>query len=211
VQHGSVHETIISHAHSCAADLMVLGTHGRGGFHRLFLGSVTEKVIRTATCPVMTIPPSAAAPLDAPVAFRNVLCAIDYSRSSLAALRYALELARQSNGSVTVLHTLEYMDPAEPCEHVDAGVRAARRHIIEHARDRLHQTVAGEPRTWCAIQEVLALNAHRAHEILSRAAASADLIVMGAQGSAGVELMLYGSNTHQVVRRATCPVLTVRQ
>jgi nucleotide-binding universal stress UspA family protein len=37
-----------------------------------------------------------------------------------------------------------------------------------------------------------------------------DLIVMGAQGSDGIELMLYGSNTHHVVRAAPCPVLTVR-
>ena len=48
-------------------------------------------------------------------------------------------------------------------------------------------------------------------EILQRASDSdADLIVMGAQGSGGIELMLYGSNTHHVVRAATCPVLTVR-
>ena len=45
---------------------------------------------------------------------------------------------------------------------------------------------------------------HRADE------AKADLIVMGAQGTAGLELMLYGSNTQHVLRAATCPVLTVR-
>ena len=46
--------------------------------------------------------------------------------------------------------------------------------------------------------------------VLQHAAASnAELIVMGAQGTTGVELMLYGSNTQHVLRGATCPVLTV--
>jgi nucleotide-binding universal stress UspA family protein len=72
--------------------------------------------------------------------------------------------------------------------------------------------LAAESRAWCDIEEIVALNAHRAYrEILQRATAmDADLIVMGAQGTGGIELMLYGSNTHHVVRSAGCPVLTVR-
>jgi nucleotide-binding universal stress UspA family protein len=70
--------------------------------------------------------------------------------------------------------------------------------------------VAGEPQTWTTIQEVVVLGrAHR--EILRVAAASqAELIVMGAQGRGGLGLTLFGSTTHQIVRGASCPVLTVR-
>jgi nucleotide-binding universal stress UspA family protein len=102
------------------------------------------------------------------------------------------------------------MDPEEPCEHVDVDIHRNRQHFIDQARERLHAQLAGEPRTWCEIEEIVAVN--RAYkEILQRAAASdVDLIVMGAQGRGGIELMLYGSNTHHVVRAATCPVLTVR-
>jgi len=66
-----------------------------------------------------------------------------------------------------------------------------------------------EPTTWCEIEELVAID--RAYKaILQTAAASkADLIVMGAQGTGGVELMLYGSNTQNVLRAAPCPVLTV--
>lgn len=54
-------------------------------------------------------------------------------------------------------------------------------------------------------------NQPAAHAILEAASTlPADLVVMGAQGSGGLELMLYGSNTHHVVRNALCPVLTVR-
>jgi nucleotide-binding universal stress UspA family protein len=217
-QEGRVSELIVNCAAAMKADLLAMGTHGLGGFHRLLLGSVTEKVVRTATCPVLTVPPSLAGKPGGPVLFKKILCPIDYSPPALKALEYGLELARQANGSVTVLHALEYMDPEEslepsvfdPCREAALESRRRREALIDHARKRLHTQVAAESRTWCEIEEVVAID--RAYkEILQRAAASdADLIVMGAQGSSGIELMLYGSNTHHVVRGATCLVLTVR-
>ena len=45
---------------SMPADLVVMGTHGRSGFERLMLGSITEKVLRRAACPVLTVPPAVA-------------------------------------------------------------------------------------------------------------------------------------------------------
>ena len=208
-QEGRAHELIVHRARAQAADLIVMGTHGRSGFNRLLLGSVTEKVLRTAPCPVLTVPKAAPALTAAAVAFKRIVCAMDYSPSALEALQYALELGRQAGGCVTVLYALEYMDPEEPCEHVDFDIRKRRQHFIDHARQRLHAQVATEPTTWCEIEEVVAID--RAYKaVLQQANASkADLVVMGAQGTAGLELMVYGSNTQHVVRAATCPVLTV--
>jgi len=217
-QEGRASELIVNCGAAMKADLLVIGTHGLGGFHRLLLGSVTEKVVRTATCPVLTVPPSAPATTVGPIVFKKILCPIDYSPSSLKALDYALELGRQADGTVTVLNALEYMDPytREYDERTGSGDRVEpdigepKRQLVEQRQERLRSQLAGEPRTWCQIEEVVVIN--RAYkEILQRAAASgADLIVMGAQGHGGVELMLYGSNTQHVVRAATCPVLTVR-
>lgn len=209
-EEGRPHRGIVDCAAALQSHLLVLGTHGREGFDRLLLGSVAEKVVRTAPCPVLTVPPTATPTTPADVVFRRVLCPIDFSPSSLRALEYALDLARQANGSVIVLHALEYMDPEEPGAHVDVDIRRNRQHFIDHARERLHTQLSLEPRTWCEIEEVVVVS--RAYKaILQRAAATdVDLIVMGAQGSGGVELMLYGSNTQHVVRAATCPVLTVR-
>jgi nucleotide-binding universal stress UspA family protein len=194
---GRVHETIVNRAASLPADLLVLGTHGRGGFNRLFLGSVTEKVLRTASCPVLTVPPSVPATPPVPVTFKKILCAIDFSPSSLKALQYAVDLGRQADGSITVLHALEFEVP-EDCDE-----------LVEHVRGQLHAQV-GDTSDMVRIEEVVSMKrAYRA--ILQWAAASGtDLIVMGAQGSGGVELMFYGSTTQHVVRQATCPVLTVR-
>jgi len=207
---GRTHELIVQRARDHAADLIVMGTHGRGGFNRLLLGSVTEKVLRAAPCPVLTVPAAAPAMTAAAVAFTRILCPIDFSPSALAAFRYALTLARESNGQVTVIYALEYLDPEEPCDHVEFDIRRRRQHFLDHARARLHALVAAEDTTWCDIQEEVAIG-RAYHVVLQRAEASAaDLIVMGAQGTTGVELMLYGSNTQHVVRGATCPVLTVR-
>ncbi len=208
VDTGRAHAAIVARATTEPTDLIVLGTHGRSGVNRLLLGSVTEKVLRTAPCPVLTVPPGEEG---APHAlFREILCPTDFSPSSQRAVATALDLARQAGGRATVLHAIEYLEPEEPCEHVDFDIRAYRAHLLEHFRERLHAAVAAESCEGCAVTEVLAINrAYR--EILDRAAAlSADLIVMGVRGHGAVELVLYGSNTQQVVRHATCPVLTVR-
>ncbi len=209
-QEGIATQLIVDCGAAMRADLLVMGTHGLGGFQRLLLGSVTEKVVRTATCPVLTVPPSAPATTPRPTLFKRILCPIDYSSSSLKALEYALELGRQADGCVTVLSVLEHMDSEVPCEHVDAEDCRTCQRMIDRARERLHTQLAGEARTWCEIEEIVAVN--RAYkEVLQRAGATdTDLIVMGAQGSGGAELMLYGSNTHHVVRAARCPVLAVR-
>lgn len=201
---------IVDIASGMKADLIVMGTHGLGGFDRLVLGSVTEKVVRTARCPVLTVPPGAAADTSAAVVFARILCPIDESPASLKALEYALDLGRQAGGRVTVLSVLEHWDPNEPGEHSDPDVVRRRRQAVERAQQRLVVRLAGEPETWCALEPIVAVN--RAYkEILERARATdAQLIVMGAQGHGPLELMLYGSTTQHVVRAAACPVLTVR-
>jgi len=209
-QEGRATELILQCAAAMKADLLVMGTHGLGGVHRLLLGSVTEKVVRTATCPVLTVPPSAPAVTAGPIVFKKILCPIDYSPSALKALEYALELGRQADGRVIVLCALESLEPEEPSEHVATDIRRHRQYILDHARERLHAQVAQESKTWCEIEEVVAID--RPYKaILERATTSnTNLIVMGAQGTGGIDLMLYGSNTQHVVRAATCPVLTVR-
>lgn len=190
-------------------DLLVMGTHGRSGFSRLVLGSVTEKVLHSVTCPVLTVPAAVSPRAAAAPTFRRILCAVDHSPSSVKAFDCALELARREGGRVTALYALEYLDPEEPCEHVDVDIRSHRQHFIEHARERLHARVAGRPAGSPAVEELVVLNrAYRA--ILEQARTmDADLIVMGAQGTSGLELMVYGSNTQRVIRTAECPVLTV--
>ncbi|MDA1185331.1 MAG: universal stress protein, partial [Acidobacteria bacterium] len=85
-----------------------------------------------------------------------------------------------------------------------------RQHLIDNAHSRLRALIAEQPHQAGSIEDVVV--AGRAYrEVLTNAdTRAADLIVMGAQGRGGIGLTLFGSTTQQVVRGATCPVLTVR-
>ncbi|MCC7179105.1 MAG: universal stress protein [Acidobacteria bacterium] len=201
--------TIIDQALAIPSDLIVMGTHGRSGFNRLLNGSVTEELLHRSPCPVLTVPPHAqGAPGD--VTFKRIVCAMDFSPASLQALGFALDLGRQANGVVTVLHSIEWLAEEEPRATAHFNVAEYRTYLIEDAKQRLDQLVSGEERTWCDIENLV--TAGRAYREILRVAADkkADLIVMGSQGRGGLGLRLLGSATHQVVRSAECPVLTVR-
>ena len=207
---GDPARNIVDQALEIAADLVVMGTHGRSGFERLLIGSVAEKVLRKAPCPVLLVPPHVTAKTPPDVSFRHIMCPMDFSPSALQALGLALDLARQSDGVVTVLHALEWLAEDEPREYTHFNVPEYRRYLIDDARQRLQALVSEESRTWTAIEDRVVLG-RPYREILRVAADSGtDLIVMGAQGRGGLGLTLFGSTTQQVVRAATCPVLTVR-
>jgi nucleotide-binding universal stress UspA family protein len=202
--------TIVDHATSLPADLIVMGTHGRSGFDRFVLGSVTEKVMRKAPCPVLTVPPHASESLGADVTFRRILCPMDFSPAALQGLGFALDLARQANGTVTLLHVVEWLGEEDPRAFVHLDVPRYRQQLVESAHERMQALLDQESRTWCEISEVVAIG-RPYREVLRRAdEEQSDLIVMGTQGRGGAGLLLFGSTTEQVVRAARCPVLTVR-
>ena len=196
------------------ADMLVMGTHGAGGFERLVLGSVTEKVLRKASCPVLTVPPHAHTRRRP---FARVLCAVDFSESSLAGLAYAVSLARQSSAALTAIHVIEWPwqePPAPSLAELEPATAEAlaeyRRYCEAGASARLKSCLAEAAE---AGQETSTLIAHGKPyaEILRVAAAEdADLIAIGVRGRGAADLGLFGSTTNHVVRRAACPVLTVR-
>jgi len=192
------------------ADLIVMGTHGRSGVDRLLSGSVTERVFRLAPCPVLAVPPQMPSDAGANAVFRRILCPVDFSPSSGRALEIALDLARQANGTLTVVTVIEWLAEEEPRSTAHFNVSEYRRHLIEDTRARLRALLSDESRTWCDIDEVVLLG--RAHREVLRLAAEkqCDLVVMGAQGRGGVSLAFFGSTTQPVVRGATSPVLVVR-
>jgi nucleotide-binding universal stress UspA family protein len=201
--------TIVAQALSIPADLLVMGTHGRGGFDRMLLGSVTEKVLHKAPCPILTVPPHAPANAETGGTFSRILCPVDFSPSALQAFGFAVDLARQSGGTVIALHAIEWL-AEDVSAHARFNVQDYRQHLIDDAHSRLRALIADQPSGTCSIEDVVETGrAHR--QVLSIAdTRAADLIVMGAQGRGGIGLTLFGSTTQQVVRGATCPVLTVR-
>ena len=199
--------SILEHAASLSAGLIVMGTHGRGGFERLLLGSVAEKVLRRATCPVMTVPPPAVTTSKLP--FARLLCAVDFSDSSISALQFAFSLAQESNAHLTLVHVFESPSDEEFAKRALATSEFYRQWETD-TRQRLDALIPQDVRTWCTPEPILAYG--KAYQQILKLAATeqSDLIVMGVQGRIAFDLMLFGSTTNQVVRRASCPVLTLR-
>ena len=134
---GDPQTTIVDQAISNSADLIVMGTHGRRGFKRLLLGSVTEAVLHEAPCPVLTVPPHAPAAASESVTFKRILCPIDFSPSALQALGFALDLARQADGRVTLLHVVEWLAEEEPRASAPFNIRELHRSMVADAKKRL--------------------------------------------------------------------------
>ncbi len=207
---GEAAATIVDQAVGIRADLVVMGTHGRSGFDRFFLGSVAEKVLRKAPCPVLTVPPHAPASPPSYVALQTILCAIDFSSAALEAFGFALDLARRSDASLVLVHAIEFLAEEEPLENAHFNVPEFRVYLLEDARQRLESLVSQHPPLDRGVR-TMAVAGRAHHEILRIAAdEGVDLVVMGAQGRGGAALALFGSTTQQVVRAASCTVLTVR-
>jgi nucleotide-binding universal stress UspA family protein len=214
VREGNPVREILDAAAEARAGLLVMGTHGRSGFGRLILGSVTEKVLRQARCPVLTVPrrhPDAVPA--APVLFKRIVCPVDFSKCSMRALTYALSMAQEADARLTVVHVLSgtYSDLPMMSE---GDVRTTAAELQEQreveARQLLEKAVPDAASSYCHV-ETTVLRGTPSQEILRIAAAEqADLIVIGVQGRSAVDLMFFGSTTQQVVREASCPVLTLR-
>jgi nucleotide-binding universal stress UspA family protein len=209
VVEGSLVPEILRHAEDRRTDLLVMGTHGRSGFEALFLGSVTEKVLRSTHVPVLTVPP--AVERVGTVVYETILCPIEFSDASIRAMEYAFTLAQETGARLILLHAIEQLvDAPQPGALSPFNLEQYRQHLEEEARTRLRSAVPEPARMWCTPEErVLSGKAYRVIlEIADQE--KAEVIVMGVHGKGALNRRLFGSTTHHVIRDARCPVLTLR-
>lgn len=199
------------------ADLVVMATHGGGGFDPVLLGAISERVLRTARCPVLLVPPGAQEVTGTPPLFaRTILCPIDFSDASVAALEYALALARESDGQVTLFHVIEGLEEdwpgaqASEAQAHDAAIAACRDDRASRARQRLGTLIPADADDWCRPGAQIAFGKPYREILRVAADTGADLIVMGVVGREADHLRRFGSMTHHVAQESTCPVLTIR-
>lgn len=217
IREGDAVTEILDEAASRKADLLTVGTHGRSGFERLLLGSVTEKLLRKARCPVLTVPRRHPDAVPAtPVVFKRIVCPVDFSECSMSALQYALSLAQEVDGQLTVLYVIAsdlVHLPGDPDRKALETMSVAEYFIRreENVRRRLAEAVPGAAASYCQV-ETMIRHGKPATEILRLASErDSDLIVIGVRGRGATDLAVFGSTTQQVVREAVCPVLTIRQ
>ncbi|MEM8601163.1 MAG: universal stress protein [Bacteroidota bacterium] len=206
-----------TYAADVEARLLVVGTHGRRGVKRLLLGSVAEEVVRTAPCPVMTIPDPVAGM--ASPGNRPVLAPVDFSMASEEGLGLAQAWATRLHAPLVLLHVID-AGPYPAFYLPDLAEGTTLTHLLdERARKRLprfyaqaiHGVDAGPERAE-ADGVAIATAVGRADVEIAAVAKEigARLIVMATRGLTGLEHVLLGSTAERTLRRAPCPVLTHR-
>lgn len=216
VREGNTVGEILEQVTSMKADLLVIGTHGRSGVERLVLGSVAEKVLRKASCPVLTVPTQSPDAVPAgPILYKRILCPVDFSDASLNALKYATSMAQEADGQLTVLHVVAHeFENADDMATIvsDAGMTIGSfvKQREEALRRRLQEAVANAPE-FCSVESLMTHGKPWREVLRIAAERQSDLIVMGVQGRDAADLLFFGSTAQHVVRKASCPVLTLRR
>ncbi len=200
VRSGRAVEQIVQAGEETGCQLLVMGTQGRSGFDRLFLGSVAEAVIRRAPSPILTVRPGVHA---IPKPLETIVCATDFSPHAKAAVQVARELARSHGARLVLTHVVE-ASVVPSSAFVRAEFESA-----DAALDGVRRRIEGNDLKF-AVEPQLR-NGDPASEILAAATStSSDMIVMGTHGRSGLDRFLMGSVAETVMRQATCPVLTIK-
>jgi len=206
-------EEVITAARAEDSDLLVVGTKGKTGLAHVMLGSTAERVIRGAPCPVLTVRMEPAdiereeGALSRPVMLERILVPVDFSDCSLDALEYATVVAQQAKASLLLLHVLE---PVSYGLDFTLGHSRTREQVRETWTKRLEELAASLMVTQVPVKSQLR-GGHPADSILdSTHTQPCDLIVMGTHGRRGISHAFSGSVAEAVLRKALCPVLTVR-
>lgn len=204
----SAPEVILEYAREIDADLVVMGTHGRRGASHLLIGSVAERVVRHARCPVLTLRESVTRrPIEA---FEKILVALDLSPHSRPLMETARQLGTTYGARLELLHVIQ--DPSYPYLYgslVSATAQSHREEIERRAFAALDELAAqGEP---AVAYERHVVHGKPAEEIVRFAGEHhCDMIVIATHGQSAVERLLIGSTAERVVRRAPCPVWSAR-
>ena len=185
-----IYDGILQAAIDHQADLLVLGTRVAAKIGRAALGTVARRLLATAPCPILTVPPAANSNIASAGDWNNVLVATDFSDASLDALNRAQAIVRRQ---LIVLHVTD--DPASSSHqrHLEL-LRFLAPFNESHTVPVEHVVAAGEA------GKVIAEHADRLH---------ADLVVLGSPIEERDNEELETSTVLQVISNVSCPVLCV--
>lgn len=193
------------------ADLVVMGSHRRSGLDHLVVGSVAEKVLRHAPCPVLIVAEHDAHDAARPL-FHRIVCATDLAPGAGATVDTALALAREDVARVVLLHVVEdvrdvrsldvYRPVPETAAFHDALAERARAHLLRLGADgRGLSGVTRRVATGRAWEEVVRVAEEE----------DADLVVIGAHAGGALGRLFLGSTASRVLRHAPCAVLVAHE
>ncbi len=186
---GSPASAIVEHARECAADAIVMGTQGKHGVERFFLGSTADGVLRSTHVPTFVVHPTG---LREPPVFKTILAAVDESETCAAATAFALALARLEGARVVLCTAIATEQPSED----------AARLLLDEAAQSASPLAVATDTTIARGEPVDAL-------LRTAVQVEADLIAIGTHGRRGLRRLFLGSVAEGVVRRSPIPVVVV--
>jgi nucleotide-binding universal stress UspA family protein len=211
---GSVAAALARYVVTAGIDLVVMTSHGRSGFERLWLGSVADSLVRLSTAPILLLRSAESVPdIAQPPVARRILIPLDGSTQAEHILRPAVTLGRTIQAELTLLQVVtpaaQHDAFAVAASNADSDVQVAQRHAraeayLARTAQRLeadgmqtHTRVIVAPQPAVAILEDAALH-------------QSDLIAMTTHARSGFERLLVGSVADKVLRGATTPLLLYR-
>jgi nucleotide-binding universal stress UspA family protein len=212
VEFGPAQVGIPEAARELKIDLIVISTRGHTGLQRILLGSTTARVVRYASCPVLTVRPVAGAtkisgPKTAnlgPIVTR-ILVPVVFSEGCTSTVRFATTLARIMQAQLTLLHVIAPL-PLD-CSRYIAEVQQYDAEVKLDAKQKLKSLAATLPQD---IQSEVMLRQNIPHLGIIRAAREhrCDLITLPTRDLTSLKDFVLGSTAEKVIRHAPCPVLT---
>lgn len=205
---------ILDYADEHDIDLIVMGTHGRRGMRRMILGSVSEEVVRYASCAVLTVRGGPADLADAPAPVRTIGVPIDFSEHAREALHHAAAVAKLLEADLFAHHVIEdtlhpafYVGGVQSVHDIDPDIETkAQKKLDRFVGDALDAPMHGD----LAVRT--RVDVGRASRLIPKVAEEeeVDLIAMATHGRTGGTDFKLGSVIEKVVRHVACPVLTVK-
>lgn len=221
---GRPHTEIAAAAADLGVDLVVVTTHGFTGLKHVLLGSVAERVVRHAPCPVLVVreqeqefvrtdhldqTAAQGSPAEEPFRLTRLLVPTDFSEASQAALAYAAAIARAFQAVMVLAHVTEF--PYVEANLADVDTRAFEEGARRRGEEQLTKLADAQRATGLKVEARL-LTGAAWHETVNLAKeVGSELIVAGTHGYTGLKHVLLGSTAERLVRHAPCPVLVVRR
>jgi nucleotide-binding universal stress UspA family protein len=185
-----------------SADLLVLGVHGvHRGLAHLLIGSNTEKILLSVSCPTMTVGAHVMAGVDPGLHFKEIIYFSDFTPEATTAAPYAAFLGKEFHAPVDVCQLLPEVSPDDP---------ELRHNLAEEYCDAIRQVYPDSNSNWVMPSFHLD-HGMELDEIVDRAQSQhAGLIVLGAHTETQLGRHLHTSFAYQLLSKATCPVISIR-
>ncbi|MEF8881603.1 MAG: universal stress protein [Halapricum sp.] len=203
VVQGNPAQTIVDYAERFDQDLVVMPTHGREGISRYLIGSVSEKVVRLSSVPVLTVSMQPDETLEFP--YENILIPTDGSDAATRAAEHTLSFAASLDATVHVLSVVDDTALGADIRSTTSGTEN------EEAASNAVETVISAAETRGVTNTVRHIEHGTPVEEILDYIESNDIhaVGMGTTGRRGTDRILLGSVAEKTVRSAPVPVMTI--